>query len=132
MKLEELFKKEYRFNDADLCDTFPQLVFRSEVGKKEKFTVTLEPNNQGISFKGTIRDPVEVNELIDFLKFVNHSDATPLNEKNQGTGTCPCGADDWKLISRADRFDGPLCGELFLILKCNVCEKSIKLNVGNR
>jgi hypothetical protein len=132
MKLKILLKKASTENlhHINLCDAYPQLVFEEMKGTKAKFTATYYPKSQSIHLRGALHNQVEINEFFGFLEFFSKEEQTPAEAKASKPGLCLCGVNDWELVSRADRFDAPLCGEMFFILKCKSCGRHEKLNVG--
>jgi hypothetical protein len=136
MKLEEILKKPYveKLIHSSLCRSYPQLVFEELQGKKERFRATYNSENKSIKFSGALHNRVEVDELMEFLSTRAMRVLGDDEEVMElcADSVCLCGADDWELVGRTDRFDGPLCGRSYLVFKCNACGKQARLIHGWR
>jgi len=133
MKLQKLMEKTFAENSyGDLCNKYPQLVFESLKGRRERFVATFDNETNSIRLEGSINNPVEANELVDFLKYFSRDENKTPEKQDREPGECLCGSDDWELVSQADRFDAPLAGYMFFVLCCKNCGRFEEFNYGVR
>jgi len=114
---------------------WPRLTIEREIGgKKEKFTATRDSENN-VYLKGVLRNPIEIDELIVFLKAVLVGGATGEKreskyEKRFAKYICTCESENKRLIGKGDFPIAVLAGDMFDILKCESCGKFTKRITG--
>ena len=95
---------------------------RIQNGKKKRFTAKCDWKTKKISFRGELYHPIEVEDLIEFLGYVNNKLKRETEIESEDSD-CECEPKNSQVIEKGIFYMGPEFGQQFDLMKCNSCGK---------
>ena len=93
---------------------------RIQNGKKKSFIAACDWKTKKFSFCGELHHPIEVEDLIEFLGYVNNR---LQQETERKSSDCECEPRNSQVIEKGIFYIGPEFGQQFDLIKCNSCGK---------